>query len=224
MSAGPQPLPGRTQDQAVLGELLHSLSQPLTTLRCSLELSVENVPGHKQDSVSVALEQAERVIGMVKLMREYLDAEFGTPPPHPVALAPALSAVVEQLSSLAASRQIRLQLTATAAVSISVAEPQLQMALQYLINALIELQPANREIVLRLEENPWESLLRGQVVCSIWTAVRPRHDPIGITLRRVKLAIATRVLESGGASLVFDDGDQSAFVLRIPKPPPALLA
>jgi signal transduction histidine kinase len=222
MSAGPQPLPGRMQDQAVLGELLHSLSQPLTTLRCSLELSVEEIAGHKQDAVSIALEQAERVIGMVKLMREYLDAEFGTPPLHPVALAPALSEVVEQLSSVTAARQIRVQLTGTSAASISVAEPQLQMALQYLINALIELQPANREIVLRLEENPSESLLRGQVARSIGTAVQPRHDPVGVTLRRVKLAIASRVLESGGASLVFDDGDQSVFVLRIPKQPARL--
>jgi signal transduction histidine kinase len=224
MSAGPQPLPGRTQDQAVLGELLHSLSQPLTTLRCSLELSVEKVSGHKQDAVSVALEQAERVIGMVKLMREYLDAELGTPPPHPVALAPALYAVVEQLSSVATARQIRVQLTGTSAASVSVAEPQLQMALRYLINALIELQPTNREIVLRLEENPSESLLHGQVMRSTWTALQPRHDPVGVTLRRVKLAIAGRVLESGGASLVFDDGEQSAFVLHIPNQPPALLA
>jgi hypothetical protein len=43
MSAGPQPLFARTQDQALLGELLHSLTQPLTTLRCSLELSVEDI-------------------------------------------------------------------------------------------------------------------------------------------------------------------------------------
>ena len=223
MSAGPQPLPGRTQDQAVLGELLHSLSQPLTTLRCSLEVSVEEIAGHKGDAVSIALEQAERVIGMVKLMREYLDAELGTPPPHPVALAPALRAVVEQLSSVAAARQIRVELTGTSAASVSVAEPQLQMALRYLINALIEMQPANREIVLRFEENPSESLVHGQVIRSR-TALQPRHDPVGVTLRRVKLAIAGRVLESSGASLVFDDGEQSAFVLHIPTQPPALLA
>jgi signal transduction histidine kinase len=224
MSAGPQPLPGRTQDQAVLGELLHSLSQPLTTLRCSLEVSVEEIAGHKRDAVSIALEQAERVIGMVTLMREYLEAELGTPSPHPVALAPALSAVVEQLSSEAAARQVRVQLTGTSAASVSVAEPQLQMALRYLINALIEMQPANREIVLRLDKNPSESLLHGQVTRSTWTVLQPRHDPVGVTLRRVKLAIAGRVLESGGASLVLDDGEQSAFVLRIPKQPPAVLA
>jgi hypothetical protein len=34
MSAAPQPSLRLLQDQEVLGELLHSLSQPLTSLRC----------------------------------------------------------------------------------------------------------------------------------------------------------------------------------------------
>ena len=67
----------------VLGELLHSLSQPLTSLRCSLELSlqlpldrsIEEVTEQQQASVSAALQQTENVIGMIQLMREYLDAE-----------------------------------------------------------------------------------------------------------------------------------------------------
>ncbi len=208
----------------MLGELLHSMSQPLTSLRCSLELSIEEVAGRQQEAVSVALEQTEKVIGMVKLMREYLDAELGAPPPHPVALAPVLTAVVAQLSSVAAARQVRLQLTGTSAASISVAEARLRLALQYLITALIEPQPANREIALRLEENPSESLLRAQVAGDVSTALKPRPDPVSVTLRRARLAIASRVLESAGASLVFDDGDQPAFVLRIPKQSPAPLS
>ena len=73
MSAGPQGIATRTQDQAVLGELLHSLSQPLTSLRCSLELSVGEDAGQQQDTVSAALQQTDRVIAVVRLMREYLE-------------------------------------------------------------------------------------------------------------------------------------------------------
>src|SRR5882724_2093047 len=102
MSAGLQPIFSRTQDQAVLGELLHSLSQPLTTLRCSLELSVEEIPGRQQDAVSAALEQTDRVIGVVRLMREYLDTESTTSPRTPVPLGPVLRSVIEQLSPAAA--------------------------------------------------------------------------------------------------------------------------
>ena len=75
MSTGPQPFASRSHEQALLGELLHSLSQPLTSLRCSLELSVEEIAGQQQDAVSAALEQTDRVIGVVRLMREYLDTE-----------------------------------------------------------------------------------------------------------------------------------------------------
>src|SRR6266436_6630688 len=72
----------------LLGELLHSLSQPLTGLRCSLELSlqvpvdrsIEEVTEQQQANVSVALQQTEKVIGMIQLMREYLDA--GQPAPE----------------------------------------------------------------------------------------------------------------------------------------------
>ncbi|MBI1741296.1 MAG: HAMP domain-containing histidine kinase [Candidatus Koribacter versatilis] len=221
MNASPQPFHRPPQDQEVLGELLHSLSQPLTSLRCSLELSIEEVAGQQQEAVSVALEQAERVIGLVKLMREYLDAELALPPPQSVALAPVLRAVVEQLSSVAAVRQVRLQLVGTCAATIPVAETRLRLALQYLIGVLIETQQPNREITLRLKENSSESVLWAQVAGDASTDPQSRRGPVSGTLRKVKLAIASRMLESAGASLVFDDRDRSGFVLRIPRSPDA---
>src|SRR5580700_1952914 len=102
----------------LLGELLHSLSQPLTGLRCSLELSlqlpvelsVEEIAEQRQESVAVALQQTEKVIGMIQLMREYLDAEQLEPKAYSSALMPALQSVIEGLSSIAAVRDIRLRL------------------------------------------------------------------------------------------------------------------
>lgn len=221
MNASPQPFHRPPQDQEMLGELLHSLSQPLTSLRCSLELSIEEVAGQQQEGVSVALEQAERAIGLVRLMREYLDAELALPAPQSVALAPVLRAVVEQLSSVAAVRQVRLQLVGTCAASIPVVETRLRLALQYLIGVLIETQQPNREIILRLKENSSESVLCAQVAGDASTDPQSKRDPVSGTLRKVKLAIASRMLESAGASLVFDDRDRSGFVLRIPRSPDA---
>ena len=107
MSAGPQSILAQTQDQAVLGVLLHSLSQPLTTLRCSLELSVEEVAGQQQDAVSAALEQTDRVIAVVRLMREYLDTESAAIGYPPVPVGPVLRVVVDHLSPVAAARQAK---------------------------------------------------------------------------------------------------------------------
>src|SRR5271165_1034510 len=99
MSTRPQFFSKPVRGPNVLDELLHSLSQPLTSLRCSLELSIDEVAEQKQHSVSVALQQTEQVIGMIQLMREYLDAEQPGPETCSVALAPALRNVIGELTN-----------------------------------------------------------------------------------------------------------------------------
>jgi signal transduction histidine kinase len=233
----------------VLGELLHSLSQPLTGLLCSLELSLqlpldcslEQVAEQQQANVSVALQQTERVIGMIQLMREYLDAEQPAPEAFSSALAPATRSVVEELSSIAAVRDVRVRLVGTCAATVPVPESRLRLALQYLITTLIEAQPVGGKVMLLLGEGPAGAVLRAegdrgfrrlnfrdQEQSAAISQTKRDHagaastSPSVPTLRRVRLAIASRVLEFAGASLVFGDGDHAAvdltgFVLRIPR-------
>jgi signal transduction histidine kinase len=221
----------------VLGELLHSLSQPLTGLLCSLELSlqlpldlsIEQVAEQQQANVSVALQQTEKVIGMIQLMREYLDAEQPGPEVCPAALAPAMRSVIEELSSIAAVRGVRLRLVGTCTATVPVPESRLRLALQYLITTLIEAQPAGGKVMLLLGEGPAGAVLRAEGERSFRGLGFPNQEQRATIssasvppLRRVRLAIASRVLESAGASLVFADGDHAAvdpigFVLRIPR-------
>jgi len=222
MSAGPQPLFARTQGQTVLGELLHSLSQPLTSLRCSLELSVEEGAGQPQDAVSAALQQTDRVIGVVRLMREYLDTESAALPHSAIPLGPVVRSVLDQLSPVAADRQIGLHLTGGCSSIVALAEPRLRLALQYLVGVLIEEQPRHSDITLRLEQGPGESELSARTELS--GNAPPRLDPVTATLHTVQLAIATRLLESAGASLTFEREGRSShslsgFLLRIPRSP-----
>lgn len=236
----------------MLGELLHSLSQPLTSLRCSLELSLdlplelplelspEEVAEQQQASAAVALQQTEKVIGMIQLMREYLDAEQPGPEACSTALAPALRSVTEELSSIATVRGIQLLLVGTCTAAVPVPESRLRLALQYLIATMVEAQPAGGKVTLLLGEGPADAVLRVEGERGFHepnfrepnfhekeqSATRPPtpRDPVGATsaslstLRRVRLAIASRVLETAGASLVFGDGDvaPTGFVLRIP--------
>jgi len=223
MSAALQSSLELLQNQEVLGELLHSLSQPLTSLRCSLELSIDEVAERQQATVSVALQQTEKVIGMIQLMREYLDAEQPGSEAHPVALTPAVRAVVEGLSSTAALCCIKLTLTGTCTASLSVPEQRLRLALQYLLSAWIEAARPNSEITLVLEEGSSESVLR--VECEkgarLWDdgarGPHSKRDSVSVTLGKVRLAIASRVLETAGAFLAIADDDHPGFVLRIPR-------
>ena len=210
----------------MLGELLHSLSQPLTGLLCSLELSlqlpldcsIEQIAEQQQANVSVALQQTEKVIGMIQLMREYLDAEQPAPDAFSSALAPATRSVIEELSSIAAVRGVRLRLVGTCTATLPVPESRLLLALQYLITTLIEAQPVGGKVMLLLGEGPAGAVLRVEGERGSQqqkpTATRPHT-----TLRRARIAIASRVLESVGASLVFAGGDvdPAGFVLRIPR-------
>jgi len=211
------------QNQEILGELLHSVSQPLTTLCCSLELSIEKAAGQQQEAVAAALEQAERVIGQVRLLREYLDAELAVPAARPVAFAPVLRWVVDQLSSVAAVNQVLLKLTATSSATIAMPEARLRLALQYLLGTLIEVQPPKSTITFRFEESGAESVLcaRAEGASAPRAPVRSgRHenaDPAIQTSRKVRLAIAARALESAGASLTVGGAAPCNFVIRIPR-------
>lgn len=220
-------LPNRPpHDQELLGDLLHSLSQPLTSLRCNLELSIDEVTEQQQQTVSAALQQTETVIGMIQLMREYLDAEQGAGE-EAVALMPVLKTLGEDLSSIAALRNIRLRVLGTCAAKLRAGEPRLRLALQYLILTMVERQPEGSEITLLLTEGPVGAVLRAQAERSLngTEASRPeknlgtrelQRDAVRATMRRMRLAIANRVLETAGAALVLDDGTPG-FVLRIPR-------
>ena len=208
----------------MLGELLHSLSQPLTGLLCSLELSlqlrpdlsIEQVAEQQQASVSVALQQTERVIGMIQLMREYLDAEQPAPETFSSALASATRSVIEELSSIAAVRGVRLRLVGTCTATVPVPESRLRLALQYLITALIEAEPVGGKVTLLLGEGPAGAVLRAEGERG-FQQQKPSTTSPQTTLRRARIAIASRVLESVGASVVFAGGDvdPAGFVLRI---------
>ncbi len=240
MSASPHSFPKVPRVPDVLGELLHSLSQPLTGLRCSLELSLdlplelspEEVADRQQESVSIALQQTEKVIGMIQLIREYLDAEQTGPETCSTALAPALRSVIEEVSSIAEVRGVRLRLVGTCTAALPVPESRLRLALQYLIASMIEAQPLGGKVMLLLGEGPAGAVLRVEGERNLRgmepgaTSPPVKRDLVGATslsvstLRRVRLAIASRVLETAGASLVIGGGDvgPTGFVLRIPPP------
>lgn len=220
-------LPSRPpHDQELLGDLLHSLSQPLTSLRCNLELSIDEVTEQQQQTVSAALQQTETVIGMIQLMREYLDAEQSTGE-EAIALMPVLQTIGEDLSSIAAVRNVGLRVLGTCGAKLRVGELRLRLALEYLILAILERQPEGSEITLLLTEGPLGTVLRAQAERSLNgpEANRPEKDPgarqlqrdaVRATMRRMQLAIAGRVLETAGAALALDDG-APGFVLRIPR-------
>lgn len=140
-------------------------------------------------------------------------------------------------------RGVRLRLAGTCSAAVQVPESRLRLALQYLITTTIEAQQVGGKVVFLLSEGPGGALLRGEGergfrdpgiremdVCEMERRAAtatppPKRDaatatPASVsTLRRMRMAIASRVLETAGVSLVFGDGDvgPAGFVLRIPR-------
>jgi hypothetical protein len=213
------PLP---ENRELLDELLHSVSQPLTTLRCSLELSLDEAADQQQRTITTALEQTESVIALIHLMREYLDTAQGEAEGPASALMPVLKSVSGDLAPLAALRQVRIRVVGMCSGELPIKVSWMRKALEYLFSALIERQPAGSEIILRMSENPLGVLIRIEgergfgFQSGIQSNSNPRHDSVGATMRRVRLAIAASVLESGGVTLAFADGAPGV-VLRKPR-------
>jgi len=130
-----------------------------------------------------------------------------------------------------------LRLAGSCTATLPVPKARLQLALQYLIGALIDAQPAGGKVMLLMGEGPAGTVLRAadehefrETDGRDWRlnptkplTNRPSSGATTSTLRRVKLAIASRVFETAGASLVFGDGsagrpvvDPVGFILRIP--------
>jgi hypothetical protein len=220
----------------VLSELLHSLSQPLTSLRCSLELSLDperepsldQIAERRQESVAAALQQTEKVIGMIRLMREYLDAENAGGEILASPFAPVVRSVIDDLSSIAEIRHIQLRLVGTCSVTLPLPESRLRLAMQYLITDMIDAEKPDAEtpdgkITLLLGEGPAGAVLRAESDGSFHPQGRDlqgrKKTSPQTTLSNARLAVATRVLENAGASLVFNsaESDPAGFVLRVPR-------
>lgn len=223
------PLSPHNRNQELLGEMLHSLCQPLTSLHCSLELSVSD---HSLQSVSAALEQTETVIRMVRLMREYLDSQTTETEKRFISLMPILESIGEDLGSIALVKGVHLQTTGSSDSTVQIEEPWLRLALQYMVEDLIDRQIAGNKIVLSVCDVVTETVIQAQskgpfhpyrdvsqprgLPSSAALSNENHRDSTGMIMRRCRLAIATQVLENAGAEAIFAR-DGSSFVVRFPR-------
>jgi hypothetical protein len=214
------------QNQGLLQDLLHLVSQPLTTLHCTLEhsltLDLNEDAGERSEEVALALRQTDRVIEAVRLMREYFQAKEGRFLAEPFPLGLAIENVLEQVSVLAEARGLRLFACGTSAAAIPVSAVWLQRALSYLVGLLLEDAPAGWAITVVLEDSASESLISGHTLPPNSSSDRPpallsKCPPDVNTLRQVKVEIARCVLEASGASLEFYSGGNPGFMIRLPR-------
>jgi heavy metal sensor kinase len=133
----------------------HEMQTPLTILRGSLEVALQkdrSAEGYREVLVS-NLNQVERLIRLTKALLTLARFTSGRPPMHlgPVKLEPLLRELVEDLSLLAADRDIRLELQAESAPLVLGDELGLkQLMINLLDNALRHTDPGGL-VTVRLQ-------------------------------------------------------------------------
>ena len=210
------------QNQGLLHDLLHLLSQPLTTVHCVLELSLTEDEAERAGEVAVALEQTDRVIEAVRLMSEYLESEEGRFVGAPFPLGLAIENALEQSSVLAEARGLRLFACGASTAAVPVRSVWLQHALFYLIAMMVDSEPAGRAILVLLQDGVSQSFISGHSLPTASSFDQPSSRPLkstweANTLRQVKLEIARHVFESSGATLEFYSGSRPGFIIRLPR-------
>ena len=151
-SVEPATAPALLCPQTLLANIAHLLSQPLTALRGSLELSLLTAqePTELRLAVQETLEQAEEMVRLVSLLRELAEAENGAGEAEPVWVGELAAEAVEDLRLLAESREVRLELYPAEDGQAWVPRARFQQALVKIMYCAIQREPRGGTVHIKL--------------------------------------------------------------------------
>ena len=200
-----------------VNEIFHSLNQPLTSLRCSLELSLDQRRdvGQRQDFLQHALEDTDRVVTLVSGLREFLEAGEKRRGAEVTELADCLEEAVEDLRPVAESRGVRLSLGCDESMKVRMGAARLRRTVFYLLERAVNAAPAGAEIAWVAEVVGKKAVITGSVSAPATSEVLGKaaeRKEAGL----LRLAIARRTIEAAGGKLICDVWSEGALVIRMP--------
>ena len=136
-----------------VSEVFHSLSQPLTALHCSLELSLagDQTAEEFRASVAAAMQNAERLRQRLLLCGELSEADDPGDILLPVPLHRVLQQLREELLPLAESAGCELEL-ACAPMHVRGSQTRLTRGLFYLLEVLLRIVQENTSLRVQAQQ------------------------------------------------------------------------
>ena len=198
---------------ALIGDLFHALSQPLTSLRCVIEVALLEVrdPEEYRETLQQCLALAEQISVLAAGLRELQDTPKSEDAGPKLALQICLREMAEEFSPLAAAEGKKLLLT-TLPESCDVQEAAARRALFLLLQNALELSAADGVITLK-------QVSAASVQVSV--EVHRRGEGQGERehlCRRLRMALLGRNLTAVGAS-GFETRNAEQWWYRIDFPP-----
>jgi signal transduction histidine kinase len=205
--------------QSFVSDVFHKLSQPLTALHCSLELSLarDETADEYRASVEAALQNAERLRQHLLLMRELSDADDPGDTSLPVALHKLLLELQEDLLPVFESAGVGFDMTCDP-VQVRGNKAKLTRAFFYLLEYLLRSSQRGRLKVSVEWKNPQP------VAIKMTLSGAPSSPASGDDLRDPMSAgeadIARRTFRAVGGDLALAgcESEQSVWIATLPVP------
>ena len=233
--AGVAPVLPDCESPRLVADLFHALSQPLTTLCCSLELTLQQTPTEKQyrESVTRALGQAEQVSWLATGIRELLDAAEAGPDLEVLQMQAAVHDAVNDLLPVAELAGVRICYLPRSPAPVRFEAQRLRRGLFHLLGFVvgwggggavvrIELAESGEQVVLALTVSG--EAISGEAMESTASPessspARSSQDTLPRDLtRRLGLGIARATFEAAGGSFRAERGIESMIVeVRLPR-------
>lgn len=137
------------QRRQLMSEVFHALSQPLTTLRCSLELGLRTRHSTEEyrTRLAQALEQAERTVRMTAQLRRLAEAIDCDDRGQTCRFDEALKLAAEEITALGEVRKVGVQIGVGPPVVVACDEQRLAQALFHLLEFVLDSASQEGEVV-----------------------------------------------------------------------------
>jgi C4-dicarboxylate-specific signal transduction histidine kinase len=201
-----------TESQKLVSELFHALSQPITALRCSLELALYTQSHPSKENLQAALVHAEKIAQLAGGIRELVQADDPGDERVALSLKDCLRGVVVDMEAMAEAAQVEIEMSAIRDVQVTAEPKRLNQALFYLIEFVLSSAAAGS--VLRAETE-----VQGDQALTLLSLSEKKTFMVGAKSeketksealsQRLGLAIAGRIFESAGGRLQMQEDDQA---------------
>lgn len=211
--------PAEYETRRLVSDLFHQLSQPLTTLGCSLELALLQTPTTEEygQIVVQALHQAEKASALATAIRELLDAGHAGDNAEILDLRRAVEDTVGDLLPVAESAGVGITCVTQAACPVWFNAQRLRQGLFHLLGFSISASGRGAAVTIHLEKRDRQAVLGLTVSRNAASNRISMTAPDQELLQRLGLGISRAIFEAAGGSFSVQRGGSNLLVkLRIP--------
>ncbi|MGH9544878.1 MAG: sensor histidine kinase [Terriglobales bacterium] len=194
----------------LVSDLFHQLTQPLTIMRCSLELALLQAPSAEQygEIVGRVLRQAEQASWLVTAIRELFDATQAGEDSQVLELRSAVEDAVSDLLPVAEAAGVQICCLPLAACPVWFDAPRLRQGLFHLLGSMVGSGERGAMVKIELNRCGAEGLLAltvsGAKKDGPSSAGSDQEHPPQELVRRLGSGIARAIFEAAGASFTWE--------------------